>query len=203
MSTRPPTPSPSRRSLLRALAALPASAVLLGEVPALSGTALAAAPTSGSATRHTIVPKGRHVHRPHRQRGGFHPLRVVQPPRLLPAPLRLPTPGRSHERYRPLPAGQLVRAGDGLGLSRILADGEAAYRVLPEALRAAPVSCGEGARSGVRPALIRGREGPPRPTCGCRAAARTAPPRPDGRRRRRAGVRAPRRTPGRAESPGW
>ncbi|MFF0163586.1 glycoside hydrolase family 43 protein [Streptomyces sp. NPDC005263] len=56
MSTRPPTSSPSRRSLLRALAVLPASAVLLGETPGLSGTALAAAPPSGSATRYTIVP---------------------------------------------------------------------------------------------------------------------------------------------------
>jgi hypothetical protein len=52
--TRPPTPS--RRTLLRAMAALPASAVLLGELPGLTGTALAAAPPSGSATRYTIVP---------------------------------------------------------------------------------------------------------------------------------------------------
>lgn len=54
MSTRPPTPS--RRTLLRAMAALPASAVLLGELPGLAGTAPAAAPPSGSATRYTIVP---------------------------------------------------------------------------------------------------------------------------------------------------
>ena len=54
VSTRPPTPS--RRTLLRAMAALPASAVLLGELPGLAGTALAAAPPSGSATRYTIVP---------------------------------------------------------------------------------------------------------------------------------------------------
>ncbi|MET7473657.1 AbfB domain-containing protein [Streptomyces sp. NPDC005648] len=54
MSTRPPTPS--RRALLRALAALPASALVLGELPGLLGTARAAAPASGSATRYTIVP---------------------------------------------------------------------------------------------------------------------------------------------------
>ena len=51
MTTRPPTPS--RRTLLRAMAALPASAVLLGELP---DVALAAAPPGGSATRYTIVP---------------------------------------------------------------------------------------------------------------------------------------------------
>ncbi|MFF4836177.1 glycoside hydrolase family 43 protein [Streptomyces sp. NPDC001315] len=54
MTTRPPTPS--RRVLLRAMAALPASAVLLGGLPELTGTAAAAAPASGSATRYTIVP---------------------------------------------------------------------------------------------------------------------------------------------------
>ncbi|MDX3525865.1 glycoside hydrolase family 43 protein [Streptomyces sp. ID05-39B] len=54
MTTRRPTPS--RRSLLRAMAALPASALVLGEMPGLLGTALAAAPPSGSATRYTIVP---------------------------------------------------------------------------------------------------------------------------------------------------
>ncbi|MBC9725990.1 glycoside hydrolase family 43 protein [Streptomyces sp. TRM68367] len=48
--------APSRRALLRALAALPASVVLLGEAPGLLGAALAAAPPSGSATRYTIVP---------------------------------------------------------------------------------------------------------------------------------------------------
>lgn len=48
--------APSRRTLLRALAALPASAVLVGELPGLLGTASAAAPSSGSATRYTIVP---------------------------------------------------------------------------------------------------------------------------------------------------
>ncbi|MFF4394388.1 AbfB domain-containing protein [Streptomyces sp. NPDC001480] len=52
----PPAPAPSRRSLLRALAALPASAVVLGELPGLLGTAAAAPPASGSATRYTIVP---------------------------------------------------------------------------------------------------------------------------------------------------
>jgi hypothetical protein len=52
-----PSPAaPSRRTLLRALAALPASAVLLGESPGLLGNALAAAPPNGSATRYTIVP---------------------------------------------------------------------------------------------------------------------------------------------------
>ncbi|MDX3380561.1 glycoside hydrolase family 43 protein [Streptomyces niveiscabiei] len=51
---RPPTPS--RRSLLRALAIVPAAALVLGEAPGLLGTALAAAPPSGSATRYTIVP---------------------------------------------------------------------------------------------------------------------------------------------------
>ncbi|MGW2234465.1 AbfB domain-containing protein [Streptomyces sp. NPDC001759] len=54
MSTRPP--APSRRALLRAMAALPASALVLGELPGLLGTAAAAAPASGSATRYTIVP---------------------------------------------------------------------------------------------------------------------------------------------------
>ena len=54
MTRRPHTPS--RRTLLRAMAALPASALVLGEAPGLLGTALAAAPPSGSATRYTIVP---------------------------------------------------------------------------------------------------------------------------------------------------
>ena len=45
---------PSRRTLLRALAAVPASAALLGEAPGLLGSALAAAPPNGSATRYTI-----------------------------------------------------------------------------------------------------------------------------------------------------
>ncbi|MEU3885172.1 glycoside hydrolase family 43 protein [Streptomyces sp. NPDC029041] len=54
MTPHPATPS--RRTLLRALTALPASAVLLGESPGLLGTALAAAPPNGSATRYTIVP---------------------------------------------------------------------------------------------------------------------------------------------------
>lgn len=49
-------PAPSRRALLRAAAALPASALVLGELPGLLGTAAAAAPPSGSATRYTIVP---------------------------------------------------------------------------------------------------------------------------------------------------
>ncbi|MEV7082467.1 glycoside hydrolase family 43 protein [Streptomyces sp. NPDC093516] len=48
--------APSRRALLRALAAAPASAALLGGTPGLLGSALAAAPPSGSATRYTIVP---------------------------------------------------------------------------------------------------------------------------------------------------
>ncbi|MFF4019657.1 glycoside hydrolase family 43 protein [Streptomyces sp. NPDC001843] len=48
-------PAPSRRTLLRTLAALPASAVVLGELPGLLGAA-AAAPAGGSATRYTIVP---------------------------------------------------------------------------------------------------------------------------------------------------
>ncbi|GGX85654.1 hypothetical protein GCM10010358_44850 [Streptomyces minutiscleroticus] len=55
-AARPPAPSPSRRTLLRALTAVPASALLLGELPGLAGTAAAAAPPSGSATRYTIVP---------------------------------------------------------------------------------------------------------------------------------------------------
>lgn len=54
MTTRPFTPS--RRTLLRALTALPASALVLGELPGLLGTAEAAAPASGYATRYTIVP---------------------------------------------------------------------------------------------------------------------------------------------------
>lgn len=51
-----PAPTPSRRTLLRAMAALPASALVLGKAPGLLGTASAAAPPSGSATRYTIVP---------------------------------------------------------------------------------------------------------------------------------------------------
>jgi hypothetical protein len=47
---------PSRRGLLRAMAALPASAFVLGGLPGLLGTASAAAPPRGSATRYTIVP---------------------------------------------------------------------------------------------------------------------------------------------------
>ncbi|MFF1545531.1 glycoside hydrolase family 43 protein [Streptomyces sp. NPDC058291] len=54
MTTRPRTPS--RRSLLRAMAVLPAAALVLGEAPGLLGAALAAAPAAGSATRYTIVP---------------------------------------------------------------------------------------------------------------------------------------------------
>jgi len=46
----------SRRGLLRTMAALPASAFLLGELPGLTGTAAAAAPSHGNATRYTIVP---------------------------------------------------------------------------------------------------------------------------------------------------
>ncbi|WP_406375424.1 glycoside hydrolase family 43 protein [Streptomyces sp. NBC_00647] len=53
--TAPRPPQPSRRSLLRALAALPAAALALGELPGLLGTA-AAAPARGYATRYTIVP---------------------------------------------------------------------------------------------------------------------------------------------------
>ncbi|UXY31373.1 glycoside hydrolase family 43 protein [Streptomyces sp. HUAS TT20] len=54
MTPRPSTPS--RRALLRAMAALPVSALALGELPGLLGTAAVAAPASGSATRYTIVP---------------------------------------------------------------------------------------------------------------------------------------------------
>ncbi|MFF3500986.1 glycoside hydrolase family 43 protein [Streptomyces sp. NPDC003247] len=54
MTTLPP--APSRRTLLRAMAAVPATALVLGETPGLLGTALAAAPPGGSATRYTIVP---------------------------------------------------------------------------------------------------------------------------------------------------
>ncbi|MCX5007790.1 glycoside hydrolase family 43 protein [Streptomyces sp. NBC_00638] len=53
-ASRPP--QPSRRSLLRALAALPAAGLALGELPGLLGTATAAAPARGYATRYTIVP---------------------------------------------------------------------------------------------------------------------------------------------------
>ncbi|QNP74213.1 AbfB domain-containing protein [Streptomyces roseirectus] len=56
MTPHPHTPAPSRRSLLRALAVVPAAALVLGETPGLLGTALAAAPAAGSATRYTIVP---------------------------------------------------------------------------------------------------------------------------------------------------
>ncbi|MFF4345959.1 glycoside hydrolase family 43 protein [Streptomyces sp. NPDC001530] len=53
----PPRPAqPSRRSLLRAMVALPATALVLGELPGLLGTAAAAAPARGYATRYTIVP---------------------------------------------------------------------------------------------------------------------------------------------------
>ncbi|MER5224621.1 glycoside hydrolase family 43 protein [Streptomyces flaveus] len=48
--------TPSRRGVLRAMAALPASAVLLGALPGTLGSALAAAPPRGSATRYTIMP---------------------------------------------------------------------------------------------------------------------------------------------------
>lgn len=48
--------SPSRRSLLRAMVALPAGALILSELPGLVGTATAAAPARGYATRYTIVP---------------------------------------------------------------------------------------------------------------------------------------------------
>ncbi|MCX5208863.1 glycoside hydrolase family 43 protein [Kitasatospora sp. NBC_00240] len=47
--------SPSRRTLLRAMSALPASVLLAGELPALLGTARAAAPAAGTADRYTIV----------------------------------------------------------------------------------------------------------------------------------------------------
>ncbi|MEU8649851.1 glycoside hydrolase family 43 protein [Streptomyces sp. NPDC048737] len=49
-------PTPSRRSVLRAMAALPVSTLVLAEAPGLLGTALAAAPPGGSATRYTVVP---------------------------------------------------------------------------------------------------------------------------------------------------
>lgn len=53
----PPLPArPSRRSLLRAMVALPVAALFLGEPPGLLGTAVAAAPAKGAATRYTIVP---------------------------------------------------------------------------------------------------------------------------------------------------
>ncbi len=65
---RPPTAAPSplapsRRGVLRAMVALPASALVLGgalpglpALPGLVSTAAAAAPPRGSATRYTIVP---------------------------------------------------------------------------------------------------------------------------------------------------
>ncbi|HZF88561.1 AbfB domain-containing protein [Streptomyces sp.] len=55
MPARPPA-APARRTLLRALAALPAAAAVLGPAPGLLGAARAAAPPAGSATRYTIVP---------------------------------------------------------------------------------------------------------------------------------------------------
>ncbi|TPQ18160.1 arabinofuranosidase [Streptomyces sporangiiformans] len=59
-STRPSdTRPPSRRGVLRAMAGLPAAGFVLGGLGALPGTlgtALAAAPPRGSATRYTIVP---------------------------------------------------------------------------------------------------------------------------------------------------
>ncbi|WP_181808319.1 glycoside hydrolase family 43 protein [Streptomyces shenzhenensis] len=54
MTTHPP--APSRRTLLRALAALPVTALAVGELPGLLGAAEAAAPAGGYATRYTIVP---------------------------------------------------------------------------------------------------------------------------------------------------
>ncbi|MEU5096241.1 glycoside hydrolase family 43 protein [Streptomyces sp. NPDC020996] len=52
-----PHPSiPSRRSLLRAAAVVPVSALVLPTLPGLLGTAAAAAPAGASATRYTIVP---------------------------------------------------------------------------------------------------------------------------------------------------
>ncbi|MEU3275810.1 glycoside hydrolase family 43 protein [Streptomyces antibioticus] len=50
------TPRPSRRTLLRAAAALPVPAPALGQLPGPLGAATAAAPASGLATRYTIVP---------------------------------------------------------------------------------------------------------------------------------------------------
>ncbi|WP_436847732.1 glycoside hydrolase family 43 protein [Streptomyces avermitilis] len=49
-------PVPSRRGILRALFALPATALVWGEVPGPAGSAAAAAPSQGYATRYTIVP---------------------------------------------------------------------------------------------------------------------------------------------------
>ncbi|WP_432155328.1 glycoside hydrolase family 43 protein [Streptomyces sp. bgisy153] len=54
MTTRPPTPS--RRTLLRGLTTAPAAAFALGAAPGLLGTARAAAPAAGTASRYTIVP---------------------------------------------------------------------------------------------------------------------------------------------------
>lgn len=47
--------TPSRRTLLRAMTVLPASAFLAAELPVLAGTARAAAPAAGSADRYTVV----------------------------------------------------------------------------------------------------------------------------------------------------
>ncbi|MET7607657.1 AbfB domain-containing protein [Streptomyces avermitilis] len=49
-------PVPSRRGILRALLALPATALVWGGVPGPAGWAAAAAPSKGYATRYTIVP---------------------------------------------------------------------------------------------------------------------------------------------------
>ncbi|MFF3611923.1 AbfB domain-containing protein [Streptomyces sp. NPDC002580] len=54
--TASPFPRPSRRSLLRALTVLPATAFVLGELPGPLGIATAAVPARGSSTRYTIVP---------------------------------------------------------------------------------------------------------------------------------------------------
>ncbi|MFD7710255.1 glycoside hydrolase family 43 protein [Streptomyces sp. NPDC059786] len=54
-STGQPGPA-TRRTVLRALAALPASALALGAAPGLLTTATAAAPARGYATRYTVVP---------------------------------------------------------------------------------------------------------------------------------------------------
>lgn len=71
----------------------------------------------------------------------------------------------------------------------------------PPGLAVSPGRAWTRPAAGLHRVRIQGVGGPPRPTCGCRAAVRTAPLRPGDRPRRRAGGPARRRTPGPAGSP--
>ena len=114
----PPAPPPrSRRPLSRSSRASPTAAATPSATPPATTCATGtSAPASTPTTAHDLR-QGRHVLRPGGRVLGLRPLRVVQLPRALPAPLRLPTPLGPTDGHGPVPAGQLVRAGDGLGLS--------------------------------------------------------------------------------------